>query len=320
MKATIIILTYNQVATIGRAIESVLRQECRYPFELLIADDASTDGTREICKEYALRFPDKIRMMPEAVNKGVVDNYFDAVEAARGEYIADCAGDDEWLSTDRLERQISELESNKSLSAVASYVEEYIVATGQRRLMPSNVFTIPHDTSDLTEQTASGKEITRKVLDNVNALPFVLSGALFRGEPIKRLLRENSDIIRCKEGGVEDVPLIAALGASGDVKMLPLLGYRYYIDGESVSNNLSFEKTYRFTARIARLVRKLGKYYGLKSKEQDNFFRSKFPYMAAQIRHSGNRALIADFKSLIKEWGRPLPIRGKLHLQLMRFI
>ncbi|MDE7441540.1 MAG: glycosyltransferase, partial [Muribaculaceae bacterium] len=38
MKATIIILTYNQVATIGRAIESVLRQECRYPFELLIAD------------------------------------------------------------------------------------------------------------------------------------------------------------------------------------------------------------------------------------------------------------------------------------------
>ena len=320
MKATLIILTYNQAATIGRAIESVLRQECRYPFELLIADDASTDGTREICKEYALRFPDKIRMMPEAVNKGVVDNYFDAVEAARGEYIADCAGDDEWLSTDRLERQISELESDRTLSAVASYVEGYVVATGQRRLMPSNVFTIPHDTSDLKEQTAFGKEITRKVLDSVNALPFVLSGALYRGEPIKKLLKDSPEIIRCKDGGVEDVPLIAALGASGDVRMLPIIGYRYYIDGESVSNNLSFEKTYRFTARIARLVRKLGKYYGLKSKEQDNFFRSKFPYMAAQIRHSDNRALIADFKSLIKEWGRPLPIRGKLHLLLMRFI
>ncbi|MDE6536459.1 MAG: glycosyltransferase [Muribaculaceae bacterium] len=320
MTATIIILTYNQAATIGRAIESVLRQECRYPFELLIADDDSTDGTREICKEYALRYPDKIRMMPKAVNKGVVDNYFDAVEAARGEYIADCAGDDEWLSTDRLEPQISELESDRSLSAIASYVERYEVATGERRLMPSNVFTIPGIISDLTEQTASGKEITRKVLDSVNALPFVLSGALYRRDPIKKLLKDSPEIIRCKDGGVEDVPLIAALGAAGDVKMLPLLGYRYYIDGESVSNNLSFEKEYRFTVRIARLVKKLAEYYNLESSDLNNFYRHKFPYMAAQIRHSGNRALIADFKSLIKEWGRPLPIRGKLHLLLMRII
>lgn len=88
--ATVILLCYKQESTIRRAIESVLRQRCRYSYEILVADDASPDATRRICEEYATRYPETVRMLPPAPNKGLVDNYFDAVLASRGKYVADC--------------------------------------------------------------------------------------------------------------------------------------------------------------------------------------------------------------------------------------
>ena len=100
-KVSVIVICYNQRDTISRALDSVLAQEdCDY--EVIIGDDASADGTREVCEEYARRYPGRVRLMPAAPNKGVVDNYFDCFDAARGEYVADCAGDDYWLGTRRL--------------------------------------------------------------------------------------------------------------------------------------------------------------------------------------------------------------------------
>lgn len=79
---SVIILTYNQQHTIAQAIESVLAQDTsEYRVEIVIGDDGSTDATREICSGYAARYPERIRLMPEAPNKGVVRNYFDTLEA-----------------------------------------------------------------------------------------------------------------------------------------------------------------------------------------------------------------------------------------------
>lgn len=57
-KASILIITYNQEDSIGRAIESVLAQDCPYSYEIVIGDDASTDGTRAICEDYSIRYPE----------------------------------------------------------------------------------------------------------------------------------------------------------------------------------------------------------------------------------------------------------------------
>lgn len=314
-KATIIILTYNQEKTISRAIDSVLRQNCDCGYEILIADDGSSDGTRRICEDYSIKYPGIIRLMPKVPNKGIVDNYFDALLEARGEYVGDCAGDDEWLDTGRLQRQIKALDKDTSLSTVCCDVEACNAKEGKVEKLRGSLFVAaPKD----MPVRVDGKEVLREVLNHTNALPFVLSGALYRRKPMVMLLKECPEILRCHDGGVEDVPLIAALGAVGDVEHLPILGYRYYIDGESVSNNLSYEKEYRFVARIVKMVRRLGKIYGLTPKDQKRFFNAKFPYLAAQAHHAGEVKLGEDLLCLQKEWNLPMPLRGKLHLWLLK--
>ncbi|MDE6011068.1 MAG: glycosyltransferase family 2 protein [Muribaculaceae bacterium] len=314
MKATVIILAYKQEKTIARTIESVLRQECEYPFEILVADDGSPDATRTVAAQYARRYPDKIRLMPKMPNKGIVDNYFDAVEAARGEYLGDCAGDDEWLDPHRLHKQIEALDANPDASAVCCDVESYDVMTGQTGLMRGSLFS---EASATEPVKISGRDVLLGALNHTSRLPFVLSGAIYRRAPIAELLTHHPELLRCHDGGVEDVPLIAALGRAGDVIHLPFNGYRYYIDGESLSNNLSFEKEYQFGARVARMVRRLGIAYGLSARDQSAFFNDKIPYLAAQARHARRSDMSDDLRQLVKEWGLPMPFRARVHLWLL---
>lgn len=315
--ATVILLSYQQKDTVSRAIESLLRQKCRYRFEILVADDGSSDGTREICSDYAGRYPDLIRMLPPAGNKGLVDNYFDAVEAASGLYVADCAGDDEWLDPCRLERQIEALDADPSISAVCSGVEVYDAASGRSEINNGCFFR----NQELVEpQRISGREVLRAALDSVAGLPFVLSGALYRRLPAVRILADNPAILRCHDGGVEDIPLICVLAEAGDILFLPIVGYRYYIDGESLSNNLSYEKQYRFCAAVSTMVRRLGKHYGLEPRDQMDFFKAKFLYMASLARLSGNKGLLADFEKRRSDWPLPLPFKARLHLLLLRLM
>ena len=115
---SVIVLTYNQQDTIARTLDSILAQRVSFPFEIVIGEDAGTDGTRSICEDYVRRYPDKVRLMPKAPNKGVVRNYFDTLEACRGEYIADCAGDDYWTSDTKLQRQADILMQRPEVAVV----------------------------------------------------------------------------------------------------------------------------------------------------------------------------------------------------------
>ena len=110
---SVIVTTYNQEKTIGRALDSVLSQRCHLPVEVIIGEDCSTDHAREICQEYATRYP-QIRLFCNDHNKGIVDNYFDCLLACQGDYIADCAGDDFWIDDQKLEKASRLMEADSS--------------------------------------------------------------------------------------------------------------------------------------------------------------------------------------------------------------
>lgn len=312
IKASIIVITYNQQGTIHRAVESVLRQKCDYPIEIIIADDASSDGTREICEEYARRYPDLIRLLPKAPNKGLVGNYFDAFEAARGEYVSDCAGDDEWIDDRRLARQIEFLDDHPECSVC--YCDVEVFTPGRERVYHSDDkvksrYFLPH---------VRGEELMLASLNHVTALPYTLSAALYRKSVVEKIYEKDREIIRNEECGVEDVPILVALGAGGDGGYLPIKGYRYYIDGESISNNLSFEKEYRFHSRILRLTRRLADYYNVPHSRLKQHYQTKISHIAAQARHANRRDLVGEIQSISREWGLPIPLRGRAHLFLLR--
>nr|WP_049961837.1 glycosyltransferase [Methylobacterium sp. B34] len=101
---SVLCITYNQEAFIRQTLDSILSQRTDFPFELIVGDDRSSDGTAEIIAEYATRHPNLVAILrPE--NVGVVKNLDDIAGRVSGEYVAICEGDDYWTDPDKLQRQ-----------------------------------------------------------------------------------------------------------------------------------------------------------------------------------------------------------------------
>lgn len=109
------VLTYNQKDYIAQTLQSILAQKHNYKYEILVSDDCSTDGTQEIIKEYAKKYPDIIKPVYNEKNLGAMANYYATVARAKGKYLMGCGGDDYWLPG-KVERQIEFMENNEGFS------------------------------------------------------------------------------------------------------------------------------------------------------------------------------------------------------------
>jgi glycosyltransferase involved in cell wall biosynthesis len=96
-------VTYNHEKFIAQAIESVLMQETDFPFELIIGEDCSTDGTAEIVREYSRRHPGIIRAHIREGNVGARENSRQIRLTAKGKYWALLEGDDYWTNPRKLQ-------------------------------------------------------------------------------------------------------------------------------------------------------------------------------------------------------------------------
>ncbi|HUU20551.1 MAG TPA: glycosyltransferase [Sedimentisphaerales bacterium] len=109
-------ITYNHEPYIAQAIEGVLRQETSFPFELVIGEDCSTDGTLEIVFDYQKKYPDIIRVITSDQNVGMRKNGLRTQKACRGKYMALCEGDDYWTSPHKLQKQVDFLDNHAECS------------------------------------------------------------------------------------------------------------------------------------------------------------------------------------------------------------
>lgn len=105
-RLSVLMITYNHATYLAEAIEGVVSQQCDFPFELIIGEDASTDETRQIALDYQLRYPAIIRVIHSAANVGMNANGRRILSRARGEYVAYCEGDDYWCSPHKLAGQV----------------------------------------------------------------------------------------------------------------------------------------------------------------------------------------------------------------------
>jgi len=112
LKVSVAIITYNHERFIAQAIESVLRQRVNFPYEIVIADDHSTDGTAAIIADLYHRYPDKIVPFLRDRNLGAVPNFRQTIAACGGQYVALLEGDDYWTDDNKLQRQVDFLDAN----------------------------------------------------------------------------------------------------------------------------------------------------------------------------------------------------------------
>lgn len=109
-RVSILLATWNRFHMIGRTIESV-REQSFGDWELIIADDGSTDNTPEIVRDWQKKEPRIIYLRSE-VNDGISKNYNKGLQIAKGEYVAMIDDDDPWIDKDKLKKQIEFLDKS----------------------------------------------------------------------------------------------------------------------------------------------------------------------------------------------------------------
>ena len=114
VKVSVAMITYNHERFIAQAIESVLMQQTDFAVELVIGEDCSTDGTREIVRAYGERYPERVHPLLHEHNLGLKghNNFVATLKACRGQYIALLEGDDYWTDPHKLQKQVDFLDGH----------------------------------------------------------------------------------------------------------------------------------------------------------------------------------------------------------------
>lgn len=197
-------LSYNHRDFISEAIESFLAQKTEFKFEIIIHDDASTDGTQEIIKDYQNQYPDIIKVIYQEKNQysqGI--NPINAIYAmTKSKFIAFCEGDDYWDDPQKLQTQVNFLINN-----------------------PDYVATF-HKSSTIDKEGNLIEEMPPHQCQNISAkdLQFIK-----RGMPSRTICMRNvinfDDAILCKYNRPDkilngDTFMCSLLGSYGDAKFI----------------------------------------------------------------------------------------------------
>lgn len=307
-KASILIITYNQERTVGDAIESILAQRCDFPYEIIIGEDASTDGTRAVCERYAAEYPDMIRLMPATPNKGIVGNWFDCLEAARGEYVADCAGDDSWADARRLQRQCEYLDAHPDDVAVIS---DWEIVRGD---VAVNTRDIP--AFGFCRMRKEPALFLRDVLGSRGYFP-LLSAMLLRRKVLTDIMAADAARLRRDDWGCEDLPVVAALANAGYIGYLPLKAARYNAGDESSTNTVNPAKLFDFYIKALRCAGELCEIYAVSPLEIKGPLQDRINYLASLALQCDDAARGAQLTDVCKKLSGIPSLKSRIYLRAM---
>ncbi len=231
---SVCLITYNQAQYIKDAIEGVLAQKVTFPIELIIADDFSTDGTREIIIEYQKKYPELINLILQEKNVGPHQNWMDLIQSPVSEYIAYFEGDDYWIDDEKLQSQVDFLEAHPGSGMVCTDYRKYFALTDTMK---------PHFFSD--RRYASEVAFKDYLLDmsSIGTATILIRRALvqdyFAGIPAEK-----------REGFiVGDTPLWLYVAANSKISVIPRETAVYRVLGNSACHFKTPDDHYRFVLK-----------------------------------------------------------------------
>lgn len=199
---SVVCLAYNHEKYVEHAIRSIANQETTFPFEILVNDDASTDGTPEILKNLEKEY-DNLRVIYQPENlysKGVRATPL-LIEQAKGKYIAFCECDDYWVDAHKLQKQVEALEKNEN--CVACIHPAYRVRENDEKIVGVRQPRVE-------KETLSIKDMILCVGEN-----YALNSLVCRRKNIADL---GELYYQCAVG---DIPIALHLALAGDFMYLP---------------------------------------------------------------------------------------------------
>lgn len=231
-KVSVCVMAYNHEPYIRACLNSILMQEVDFEFEILLGEDCSSDSTRAICLEYAERYPDKIRLfLHKRENVIYIDglptgrfNYLNNLRNARGKYIALCDGDDYWIDSQKLQRQLDFMEANP----------DYVLCGGKWIIKtPDGLISSPFVEGYDSKNNSIG---TKDFISFYN-VPIHASTAFFRRRSM--IGEEGFDSWeKFTKFTMADIPLFFILSTKGDVHRMPIYFSVYNKDNQSSITNI----------------------------------------------------------------------------------
>lgn len=143
-------ITYNHGSFIRKCLDGFLMQQCNFEYEILIYDDASTDNTQSVIREYQEKYPEIIKPIFQEENqyskgvRGMMAKF--NFPRAKGKYIALCEGDDYWTDPFKLQKQVDFLEANPEYSLVCGGFISKNEETGEEKVELKEVEASPDHT------------------------------------------------------------------------------------------------------------------------------------------------------------------------------
>lgn len=240
-------IVYNHEKYLRNALDSFLMQKTKFDFEIIIHDDASTDGSLKVALEYQEKYPDVVRVECEKENtysKGE-KILVPFAKCAKGRYLAYCEGDDYWCDENKLQKQVDVLENNTNFSACAHNTIVMNEETKKKQLL------------NTVEQKDSIMGVSR-VLRWEKAFCFHLSSLVV----CKELVKEVPLFYQCTNG-FEDYPLSLLIASKGDIYYLndSMSVYRKFTQGSwSMQNRNNFERVMKHKTSMIQMFSEFDKY------------------------------------------------------------
>jgi glycosyltransferase involved in cell wall biosynthesis len=231
-KVSIIIATYNREAFVIEAIESVKKQTYA-DWEMVIIDDASTDGTEKVIKTYIDK-DTRIHYFKNKQNLGISKTRNRGIDLAKGEYLATLDSDDIWLDEDKLKKQVEFLDINKDYALIGGGIMYIDTHSRHIRKMLYPIYD----------------SIIRNIMLQYN--PFPHSTVLMRKTAVVSVGKYDEAMKAC-----EDYDLWMRLGAKYKFTNIPKVLAGYRVHGGNISRN----KKLSMAATVLELVKKYKKYY-----------------------------------------------------------
>lgn len=137
VKISVAVITYNQEDTIAQTLDSILAQLGDFDLEVVVGEDCSSDNTWNICKEYVSQYPNKVRLLPNSHNLGIMSNFTRVIQQCNGDFVGMCAGDDYWCDNRKLQKQLDYFASHSEVGVVTT--SGYKLLVRENRLVANAV-------------------------------------------------------------------------------------------------------------------------------------------------------------------------------------
>ena len=301
------ILTYNQEEYISQAIDSVLDQECSFPYEIVIADDCSSDQTRSVCREYAQNHT-QIRFIENKENKGLLRNYVDTLLSCEGKYIADLAGDDYWIDKNKLQRQVAFLEANKDTILIHSDWVKFYTSSSDMIASGNNRNACKEDCTTIVESAFLQ-----------SSCPHVfLCTSTFRKDSFEKIYNKYPVFFDSEKWKCEDFQLTVLMAYEGYFYYEKEITTAYRISPDSVSNSSQYTKQYAFNKSVLELMIHLKQALHLENPDIKRKISERAKLLIFGAIRTSEYKSIKDVKTLFKENNISVPFLSRSILRLLQ--